>query len=133
MYEQIILIGHLGSDPELRETPTGVPCASFRMAVNRRWTTNDGQTQVKTNWYTITTWRRTAELTKQYLAKGRQVMIVGEISGARAYKDRDGNLAATIDVTARDLRFMDARRDEHDIAGMASGEQPEAVEDKIPF
>jgi single-strand DNA-binding protein len=133
MYNQIVLIGNLGNDPELREVAGGIPVTSFRMAVNRHWTTADGQSQEKTNWFNITVWRRQAEVVKQYLTKGRQVMVIGEVSGVRPYTDREGNLRATIDVTASEIRFLDGRRDDYDMAKSISGEPPQVAEDKIPF
>jgi single-strand DNA-binding protein len=133
MYQQLILLGYLGSDPELREVSGGVPVANFRMAVNRRWTTAEGQVQEKTNWYQVTAWRRLAELAKQYLVKGSQVMVIGEVSSTRAYTDRDGNLRASIDVTANDIRFVDTRRPDHEASRMANDEQPEAAENRVPF
>ncbi len=88
MYQQIILVGNLGQDPEMRYTPSGVPVTSFSLAVNRVWTGQDGQRQEKTTWFRVTAWQREAELASQYLSKGRQVLVIGE---ARAYTDREGN------------------------------------------
>jgi single-strand DNA-binding protein len=133
MYNQIVLIGNLGNDPELREVAGGIPLATFRMAVNRQWTTAEGQTQEKTNWFNITAWRRQAEFVKQYFAKGRPIMIVGEISGSRTYTDREGNMRATIDVTAHEIRFVEGRRDDYEGAKTVNGERPETAEHKVPF
>ena len=70
MYQQIVLIGNLGNDPELRYTPSGVPVASFDLAVKKSWTDAEGGKQEKTTWFRVTAWRKLAEIAAQYLAKG---------------------------------------------------------------
>lgn len=109
MFQQLMLVGHLGSDPEMRYTSTGVPVTNFQLAVNRRWTNQDGQPQEKTTWFRINLWRRQAEVASQYLTKGAKVMILGEIESARPWTDRDGNLQASIEVTANQFRFLDSQ------------------------
>lgn len=107
MYQQIILIGHLGTEPEMRYTASGVPVTNFNMAVSRRWTNTEGQSQEKTTWFRVNLWRRQAEIASQYLAKGHRVMIVGEVDSARPWTDRDGNARASIEVTATELKLME--------------------------
>ena len=111
MYQQIVLIGNLGNDPEMRYTPSGVPVASFNLAVNKTWTNAEGQRQDKTTWFRVTTWRKNAEIASQYLTKGRQVLVVGELEDARAYTDRDGNLRASLEVTAQTIKFLNRMGD----------------------
>lgn len=106
MYQQLILIGNLGSDPELRHTASGMPICSFRLAVNKRWTTQDGEKREKTTWFRVSTWQKQAELVNQYLTKGRQVMVIGEIEEASAYINKAGDPAASIEVTARLIKFL---------------------------
>lgn len=106
MYQQITLIGNLGNDPEMRYTPSGVPVASFNLAVNRSWTGQDGQRQDKTTWFKISVWNKQAEIVSQYLSKGRQVLVIGEMEDARAYTDKDGNLRASLEVRANTVRFL---------------------------
>jgi single-strand DNA-binding protein len=111
MFQQVILLGNLGSDPEMRYTPSGVPVTSFSLAVNRVWNSQDGQRQEKTIWFRVSAWRRDAEIASQYLAKGRQVLIVGELEEPRTYQDRDGNTRVSLDVTARNIRLVGSRGD----------------------
>ena len=111
MYQQITLVGNLGNDPEMRYTPSGVPVASFSLAVNRSWTGQDGQRQDKTTWFRISVWNKQAEIVSQYLTKGRQVLVVGEMEDARAYTDRDGNMRASLEVRANSVRFLGQRGD----------------------
>lgn len=109
MFSQIILVGNLGSDPEMRYTPNGVPVTSFSLAVNKRWTSQDGQKQDKTTWYRISAWRKEAELASQYLTKGRQVLVVGELDEARMFTGRDGQVHVSLEVTAHTIRFLGGR------------------------
>ncbi|MEZ4870073.1 MAG: single-stranded DNA-binding protein [Caldilineaceae bacterium] len=111
MYQQITLIGNLGSDPEMRYTPSGVAVASFSLAVNRSWVGQDGQRQDKTTWFRVSAWNKLAETVTQYLSKGRQVMVVGEVEEARGYLDRDGNPRASLEVRAQTVRFLGQRGD----------------------
>ena len=79
MYQQMTIVGNLGSDPEMRYTATGVPVTSFSVAVSRSWTNQQGERQEKTTWFRVSAWEKLAELCSQYLTKGRQVLVVGEI------------------------------------------------------
>lgn len=87
MYQQITLIGNLGTDPEMRYTQSGVPVTTFSLAVTRRWSGQDGQRQEKTIWFRVTAWRKLAEFSSQYLTKGRQVLVVGEMEEPRVWTD----------------------------------------------
>jgi single-strand DNA-binding protein len=124
MFQQVILLGNLGSDPEMRYTPSGVPVTSFSLAVNRRWTSQDGQQQEKTLWFRVSAWRRDAEIASQYLSKGRQVLIVGELEEPRTYQDRDGNTRVSLDVTARNIRLVGSRGDNATAGGGFGQEAP---------
>ncbi|MEM7537805.1 MAG: single-stranded DNA-binding protein [Chloroflexota bacterium] len=117
MYQQITLIGNLGADPEMRYTGTGTPVTSFRMAVSRQWTGQDGQRQEKTTWFRVTCWRRQAEIVSQYLTKGSKVLVVGEMEEPNAYMDRDGNPRASLDVTAQTVRFLNSRNETATMGG----------------
>jgi len=115
LYQSITLVGNLGNDPEMRYTPSGVAVASFRLAVNRSWTGQDGQRQEKVTWFHVSVWNKQAEAVTQYLSKGRQVLVVGEIEEARAYVNKAGELAASIEVKASSVRFLGQKGD--DIGG----------------
>lgn len=106
MYQQITLVGNLGNDPEMRYTPNGVPVTSFSLAVSRRWTGQDGQAQEKTLWFRVTAWRKLAETASQYLTKGRQVLVVGELEEPRTFTDKNGAVRVSLDVTANEIRFL---------------------------
>jgi single-strand DNA-binding protein len=106
MYQNLTLIGNLGTDPTMRYTPSGVAVADFTLAVNRSWTGQDGQQQNKTTWFKVSCWNKLAETVTQYLTKGRLVLVVGEIEEARAYSDKDGNLRASLEVKAMSVKFL---------------------------
>jgi single-strand DNA-binding protein len=111
MYQQVTLVGNLGNDPEMRYTPSGVPVTSFSLAVNKTWVAQDGQRQDKTLWFRVTAWRKQAETVSQYLTKGQRVLVIGEIEEARPYTDREGNLRATLEVTAQTIKFLSTRNE----------------------
>lgn len=138
MYQQITLVGNLGTDPEMRYTTSGVPVASFSLAVNKTWTNQEGQRQDKTTWFRVTTWRKQAEIVSQYLTKGRQVLVIGEVEDARPWTDRDGNMRASLEVTAQLVKFMGSRNDpvggsdgSFDSAESGAGES--VSDEEIPF
>lgn len=113
MYQQLMLIGNLGNDPEMRYTPSGVPVASFNLAVSRSWTGQDGQRQDKTTWFRVSVWNKQAEIVTQYLAKGHRVLVLGEVEEARVYTDRDGNPRASLEVKAQTVRFLTPKGEAH--------------------
>jgi single-strand DNA-binding protein len=131
MYQKTIVVGHLGRDPEMRYTPTGVPVTSFSMATTRRWTNASGEPQEKTTWFRVTCWRRLAENAAQYLHKGSLVLVEGEID-ASAWTDKEGNPRASLDLNAVNWRFVGGRGEGAEGPSAAPGEEP-AGEDDIPF
>ena len=105
---KILIIGNLGSDPEMRYTPNGNPVTSFSMATNRRYTTADGESREETEWFRISAWNRTAEICNQYLQRGSKVYVEGRLS-SRTYAGSDGETRVSLDVSATDVRFIDSR------------------------
>ena len=108
MYQQVIIIGNLGRDPEMRYTQTGMPVTNIYVAVIERSTSQDGQPMEKTTWFKVTAWRRLAEVCNQYLSKGRQVMVVGTID-ASAWAGQNGEARASLELTARTVKFLGGR------------------------
>ena len=74
---KVMIIGRLTRDPEARTTPQGTPITSFSVATGRVWKDQNGVQQEKTEFHNVIAWRRLAEITAQYLTKGRQVYIEG--------------------------------------------------------
>jgi single-strand DNA-binding protein len=102
---KVILIGHLGADPELRYTPNGTPVANFRIATTERWTNKQGEQTQATEWHRIVAWRKLAEFCGQYLNKGKQVYIEGKLQ-TRSWQDKDGNKRWTTEIVAQNLQLL---------------------------
>lgn len=136
---KVILIGNLGSDPEVRYTASGTAVSNFNIATNEQWNNKEGQKEERTEWHRIVCWGRTAELCSQYLSKGRPVYLEGRLQ-TREWEDKDGNKRYTTEVVAQTVKFLGSRGETNGMAqapAMAEGEGvPEpamAVDDDIPF
>ena len=134
-----ILVGRLGSDPELKYTPGGQAVANFSLATNERWTGKDGQKNERTTWHNIVAWGRQAELAKEYLHKGRQVYVEGRIDN-RSYDKKDGSGKGYIsEVVVQSIQFLGSRGDADSGAGGAApppSEPPPGSadgDDDLPF
>ena len=104
-----ILVGRLGSDPEVRHTAGGTPVANFSVATEERWKDRDsGEQQKRTDWHRIVAWGRLAEICGEHLAKGRQVYVEGRMQ-TRNWEDRDGNKRSTTEVIASTVQFLDSK------------------------
>ncbi len=114
MYQQITLVGNLGRDPEMRYTASGVAVTNFSVATSRSWT---GQRQEKTVWFRVAAWRGLAETCNQYLTKGQRVLVVGEVEEPSTWTDQEGNTRASLEVTARTVRFLNTRAESEALAG----------------
>ena len=108
MVNRVILVGHLGRDPEMRYTSSGTPVTNFSVATNERWNNQNGERQERTEWHKIVTWNKLAEISNQYLTKGQLVFIEGRIQ-TREWDDRDGNKRRTTEIIASDMRMMTPR------------------------
>ncbi len=136
MFQQIVLAGNLGRDPELRYTSDGTAVTDFSIAVNEyRYNSETQQSEELTTWFRVTVWRRQAETASQYLAKGRRVMVIGRLEPASAWIGQGGEARGSLEVTALRFRFMDSRRDDGGTSSptVYSGGPPAIDEDEIPF
>jgi single-strand DNA-binding protein len=109
-YQQITLVGNVGRDPELRYTPQGTAVCDVNVAVNRSYKGADGQRNEETTWFRVTCWNQLAETVANYVKKGKQILVVGEVS-ARAYTAKDGTNAVSLEVRANTVRFLGTRGD----------------------
>ena len=104
-----ILVGRLGSDPEVRYTPSGVAVANFNIATSEEWKDKDtGEKKERTEWHRIVAWSKLGEICGEYLSKGRQVYVEGRIQ-TRSWEDRDGNKRYTTEIVASDVKFLGGR------------------------
>jgi len=102
---QVILMGNLTRDPELRSTPSGQSVCSFGMAINRAWQDQSGQQQEAVDYFDITAWGKLGELVNQYLSKGRRCLVQGRLS-YRSW-EKDGQKHSKVEVIANDVTFLD--------------------------
>jgi len=108
MLNQIVLMGRLTRDPELRHTQNGTPVASFSLAVERDFGARDGERQ--TDFIDIVAWRNTAEFVSKYFAKGRMAVVSGRLQ-IRDWTDKDGGRRRSAEVVADNVYFGEGRRD----------------------
>ena len=105
---KVILVGNLGQDPELRYTGNGTAVCNMRLATNEAYRDSEGQLVEKTEWHSIVSWGRLAEICNEYLKKGSQVYFEGSLQ-TRSYDDRDGNKRYTTEVKAREMMILSSR------------------------
>jgi single-strand DNA-binding protein len=108
-WQQTIIVGNVGRDPEMRYLPSGQAVTNFTVAVTRRW--NDRQTNERkeeTTWFRVAVWGNQAETANNFVRKGTQIMVIGRIS-ARAYQDNGGQPAASLELTADTFQLLGGR------------------------
>ncbi len=105
MYQRVVIVGHLGRDPEVRYMPNGTPTANFPVATNRRWTDNEGNNHEETTWFRVSVFGRQAEICSQYLEKGRLVLCEGDIRTSQ-YEDQQGVTRYSWELRAFTVRFL---------------------------
>ena len=124
---KVMLIGNVGTDPEMRFTPSGNPVTSFRLATSRTYTTSDGERRQETEWFTVVAWRKLAENCNQFLTKGQRVYVEGNLR-TRNWEGRDGQKRTSVEVIANRVLFLDRQA----VAPLPSEELPaEPAEDEI--
>ncbi len=105
---KVIIIGNVGSEPEMRFTPNGKPVTSFTVATNWLFTTPEGERKQETEWFNIVAWNRLAEQCNQFLAKGRLVYAEGRLR-TRSWEGQDGQQHSKMEVIANRVVFLDKR------------------------
>ncbi|TKB11171.1 single-stranded DNA-binding protein [Desulforhopalus sp. IMCC35007] len=123
MINKVILIGNLGSDPEIKYTTSGTAVATFNIATTERWKGQDGQMQESTEWHRIVAWQRLAEICGEYLNKGSKVYIEGKLQ-TRKWQDQNGNDRYTTEIVAREMKMLSPKGGEHGNLGGGFGEPP---------
>lgn len=111
-----MIIGNLGSDPEIRSIASGARVANFSVATNRKWTGRDGTQQEKTEWHRIVAWEKLADIAERFLKKGDRVYVEGEIE-YRSYEDKDGVTKYITEIRARDMVMLGGRDGGSDYGG----------------
>lgn len=136
-YHTIIAVGNLGREPEMRYTPSGQPVTSFSVASNRSYVNTSGEKVDETIWFRVTAWGKLAETCNQYLHKGSKVLVEGRLTpdkngGPRIWTNKDGQPAASFEITANTVRFL-SQRGEGTGEPMMDGVGDVGGGDDIPF
>ena len=118
MYQKLIIIGNLGSNPEMRFTPNGDPVTTFSVATSRKYGEKD-----ETTWFRVSVWGKQAESCNTYLSKGSRVLVEGRLKAEpNVYQRKDGTWASSYELTAESVRFLTPK-----------GEQVESADLYVPF
>lgn len=107
-FSRVVLVGNLGRDPEMRYLPSGDPVVNFTMAVNRRRRGQDGNWHDETDWFRVNCFRRNAEIADQYLRKGSQVLVEGQLQ-IRQYTGNDGVERTSVEVNCDNFTMLGSR------------------------
>jgi single-strand DNA-binding protein len=109
-----ILIGNVGSDPEVRSTTNGSRVASFSLATGKQWNDQSGAKQEKTEWHKCVVWNNSrsgsglADVVEKYVKKGSKLYIEGEIQ-YRQYQDKEGQTKYITEISVKELMMLDGR------------------------
>jgi single-strand DNA-binding protein len=107
---KVMIIGHLGRDPEMRYTPSGRPVTTFTVVTTRSWNTSEGERHNESEWFNVVSWGNLAEICKQYLTKGQQVYIEGRLQ-SRKWDDNDGVKHVSVEIVANEMMILGDRKE----------------------
>lgn len=127
---KVIIIGHLGRDPEVRYTQDGKPVANFSVAVTEKYNGNE-----KTEWFSVVAFSKTAEIVQKYLHKGNPAYVEGKLQ-TREWNDKDGQKRTTTEIVASNIVFIGSKQERKDDGfGPERYQQPDAgiTDSDIPF
>src|SRR5262245_8392711 len=140
---KVILVGHLGANPEVRYTAGGQPVANLRLATTERWVNKNGERNEITEWHRVVAWGKLAEICGQYLQKGKQIYVEGKIR-TRQWQDQQGQKRFTTEIVASNMVMLGRAGDR--VEGLEepatvpadefSGPAPDldnAADDDLPF
>src|SRR5258708_19063443 len=137
MLNKIMLIGHLGRDPEFNVTPDGTPVGRCALAVSRTYKSRSGEKKEETEWFNIIAWRQLAETCEKYLHKGSKVYVDGRFS-TRKYTDKENIQRTSIEVTINEMEMLDTkassgRSSSYAGGGSGAASQKTSSDDYDPF
>ncbi len=139
-FNRVILLGHLGKDPELRYTQSGTPVCRLSVATSRKFKGKDEQLVEETEWHRVVVWGTSAKNCGQYLAKGRQVHVEGRLQ-TQKWTDKEGVDRYVTEIVADGVQFVGsgspAKNEQKTNDGGhgydANNTRPDGFEDNIPF
>lgn len=126
---KVFLIGNLTRDPEISETSGGVSVCRFSIAVNRNYSSADGERQ--TDFFNVTAWRGLADTIGRFTKKGHKVAVVGSIQ-MRTYEDNQGVRRTAVDIVAQDIEFLTSKSSNSGDDFYEADAQPSAPAKKKP-
>ena len=135
---KIMVIGNVGTDPEMRYTPSGSPVTSFRIATSRSYNAQDGERKQETEWFTVVAWNNLAEQVNQYLSKGRRAYVEGRLQ-SQTFQGNDGQTRFRNEIVANTVLFLDRAteqpgRETFGAGPSGEGEPGDAISpDDLPF
>jgi single-strand DNA-binding protein len=131
---KVILIGHLGADPEVSTTQQGTSLAKFRIATTETWKDRGtGERQERTEWHSIVAWDKLAQICGEYLQKGKMVYVEGSLQ-TRSWDDANGQKRYKTEIKANNVLMLSPRSDssrDHAAAVAPAGSPDE--DDDVPF
>lgn len=107
---KVILVGHLGKDPEVRHLESGAAVANFSMATTESYKDKNGNRQDQTEWHNIVLWRGLAEVAEKYLKKGNLVYIEGKLK-TRSWQDKEGATRYTTEIVGDNMTMLGSKSD----------------------
>lgn len=125
---KLMIIGHLGRDPEMRYTPSGRPVTTFSVATTRSWHSADGERHEETEWFNVVAWGSLAEICNQHLRKGQQVYVEGRLQ-TRRWEDSEGNKHYTTELVAKEMIMLGDKREVY----TADEDREEGDGEGLPF
>ncbi len=121
---KVMIIGRLGTEPEMRYTPSGSPVTTFRVASSRQWKDSNGEPREDTEWFSIVTWNKLAEICNQYLSKGARVYLEGRLQ-TRSWEDHQtGHMRYKTEVVASDMIILESRTARENASGSSNNYEP---------
>ena len=109
---KVILIGHVGSSPEIRYTPTGAAISSFSIATNEVWLNADKEKQERVEWHSLIAWNKLAEFSKEYIKKGQLIYIEGSLH-TNSWRDKEGNSRKKIEIICSTITPLEWNKEEN--------------------
>ena len=128
---KVMLIGHLGRDPELRYTDSGTAVCNINLATSDKFKTKDGEWKERTEWHRIVTWARTAEVCGEYLKKGDAAYFEGRLE-TRKWEDKEGVTKYTTEIVAERMVMLGKRGESASEPPAMPGET-KSDDDGLPF
>jgi single-strand DNA-binding protein len=130
---KVMVIGHLGRDPEMRYTPSGRPVTSFSVVTTRAWTSAEGERHEESEWFNVVAWGNLAEICNQYLTKGQQVYVEGRLQ-TRGWEDEQGKKHYRTELVASEMIVLGERRNNISApTAPSTTEAPDEGAEDIPF